>query len=311
MKKENYLIYIPLYFVFSYLTLLVKLRMTPAWFKGNLISNHKQLLAFTYTNNEQSRILQFQIPEFFHNIFHISIIDAYILQRWLFVFLSLVVFHFFLRAWYTPLRAFANVMTLLAIMPFTYFNHLQESAPLLMLTFILGMWAIREGKAVAFSFICLVGVLNNETMLILTILWFFCHLHSFHPKAILDVGFKTFLIGVPALAALLYIRYLTRDNPHLGEPFTLYKNINKISLGLSSSPLKWYRHVYLNIILIFGPMWLYAFWAPRSKPEFFRKCLYFLPFFIVPHFLTGVIYEVRQMIPIAFIIIPMTVSLLW
>ena len=35
----------------------------------------------------------------------------------------------------------------------------------------------------------------------------------------------------------------------------------------------------------------------------------FLPFFLIPHFLTGVIYEVRQMIPLAFMIIPMALEI--
>lgn len=309
MKKENYLVYIPLYLVFSFLTLVVKLRLTPAWFNGNLVRNHKSLLEFTYTNNEQSRILQFQIPEFFHQVFGFSIVDSYMLQRWLFVALALIVFHVFLRAWFSSIRSFACVMTLLAIMPYTYMNHLQESAPLLMLTFILGLWAIREGKAFVFSAVLFVGVMNNETMLILAVLWLFCRLQSFDLSSLFRESLRTFLIGAPALAFFFYIRYLTKDNPHLGEPFTLYTNLSRIQKSLLGSPFDWYRKVYLGIFFVFGPMWIFIFMNLRTKPEFFKRCLWFLPFFIVPHFLTGVIYEVRQMIPLAYIVIPMTFML--
>lgn len=310
MKKDSFLLYIPLYFVFSFVTLATKLKMTPAWFNGTLLSNHKKLLSFQYTNNEQSRVLQFYIPEFFHNLFNIPIIEGYILQRWLFTFLAFVCFHLFLRKWFTHLRSFASVAVLLVILPFTYFNHLQESSSLLMLTFIIGLWAIRESQALVFSLVCFIGVLNNETMLILAILWFFCHIKNGHLKHIFFEGLKTILVCLPAICILAYIRYITWDNPHLGEPLTLFTNLKRISLSLTRSPLLWYKAVYLNIIFVFGAMWIYAFIGLKKKPEFFRRCLYFLPFFIVPHFLTGVIYEIRQMIPIAYIIIPLTLILL-
>ena len=52
-------------------------------------------------------------------------------------------------------------------MPLTYFNHLQESAPLLALTFLLALWAIRERRTLVYTSVLFVGAFNNETMLFL------------------------------------------------------------------------------------------------------------------------------------------------
>src|SRR6266850_7022609 len=126
------------YFFVALIELQAKLSVTRAWFDGTLVDIHGRLLAFQWMNNEQSRLLQFYIPEAFRRLLGLSVIHAYILQRWLFVFLAFLCFHAYLRKWFDARLAFAGVMTLAAIMPLSYFNDLQESSALLLLTFLLG-----------------------------------------------------------------------------------------------------------------------------------------------------------------------------
>ena len=80
-----------------------KVALTLAWSDGLLVSNHRALLAFYYTNNEQSRVLQSLIPEFFTHAFHLDVPQAYGLQRLLFTWLSYLLFHCYLRRWFSPL----------------------------------------------------------------------------------------------------------------------------------------------------------------------------------------------------------------
>src|SRR5262245_64222774 len=78
--------FVPVYFFLSLINLVLKLRATKDdWFNGRLDENHQKLLAFEYTNNEQSRLLQFLIPESFVRFFGLSVQHAYMVQRWLFV----------------------------------------------------------------------------------------------------------------------------------------------------------------------------------------------------------------------------------
>ncbi len=224
------LVYIPVYFFISFTDLVLKLRHASGWQSGNLVSNHTELMAFQYFNNEQSRILQFLVPEALHRVFDFSIITSYAISRLVFVFLAFVVFHYFLRKWFSPIASFAGVMILSAAMPVTFLIHdLQESAPLLMLMFILGLWAIREEKDVLFSLFMLIGGgLTNESMLVLPLGYFLYRARSWNIKHLFLTGLRTILVALPAFMAQGALRYITRFQPHLGGAFHWPDNIEGI-----------------------------------------------------------------------------------
>lgn len=165
-----------IYFSLSVTALSLKIHQTPAWYSGLLISNHQKLMAIQFTNNEQSRLLQFLVPEFFHRVLGIYIENGYALARLLFVFLAFLSFHFFLRKWFSPAESFVGVLILSGALPIAFqVSDLQESAPLLMLMFVLCMWAIREGKDTLYCVFLLVGGgLTNETLLAIAAVHFSC-----------------------------------------------------------------------------------------------------------------------------------------
>lgn len=311
---REFRIFAPVYFFLAFINLRVKLFFTPLWFNGHLASEHENLISLQGVNNDQSRILQFWIPELLHRLLSISIEDAYILQRWTLVFLAYVCFHKYLRKWFDPAASFAGALFLAAIMPLTYFNHLQESAPLLLLTFLLGLWAIRENRIVCLLVVFFIGGLNNETMLILPLAYCAYNFKTFRPADLLPLGWKTFLLSLPLLVTVGTIRYITRHRPHGDDPWQLPYNIKGIlsSLRILGSPeltfLQMHRAVYLYIFFVFGAFWIYACLRLKDKPLFLRRASVIIPLFILGHFLTGIIYEVRQMLPLGFLIIPMALS---
>jgi len=294
-----------IYFFLSLINLRAKLAVTPAWLDGKLESNHNLLLAFQYTNNEQSRLLQYYTPEFFHSVLGISIPNAYILQRWLFVFLAFTCFHFYLRKWFDSSVSFAGVVFLAAIMPLSYQNHLQESASLLLLTFVLALWAIREHKTIWYMIVLFIGALNNETILVLPMVYFCFNFRSWDFRHLLRLSLMTIGTCLPAYVAVGFIRYITRDRPHLGGAWHLPDNLEGLINNLKFTPLEFYRAEYLYIIFIFGVFWLFAFLKYSHKPQFLKRAWLVIPVFIFIHFLTGITNEVRQMLPLGFIIIPM------
>ena len=293
------------YFFVALIELQAKLSVTPAWFDGTLVANHKLLLAFQYTNNEQSRLLQFYIPEAFVHLLGLSVINAYILQRWLFVFLALLCFHAYLRKWFDVRLAFAGVMSLAAVMPLSHFNDLQESSPLLLLTFVLGLWAIREHRTGWYMLALAVGAVNNETMLFLPSVFFFYGFNGLHWKRLGRLALATLASSLPAFLLVGAIRYLNRDRPHLGEAWQLPNNIEGLLGQLKSPPLDYWRAYYFYIFFLFGALWVYAFLKYARKPLFLRRAALMIPLFVVGHFLTGRIHEVRQMVPLSFLILPM------
>jgi len=289
------------------------------WFKGTLTENHILLWKFQYFNNEQSRLLQWIIPQAIMKFTHLSIPDAYMLQRFVFVFLAFLCFHFYMRKWLSPGESFAGVAFLAAVMPLTFGEgDLQESAPLLMLLFVLGLWAIRAQKTLIFELILVVGSMTNETILILPAVYFFYHFRWVHPKDVDSRNLRelfnlvehTLLIALPPFAIAAIIRYITRDRPHLGGDVILWssnwqgvwdsiKFINLFDL---------YTSEFLFFILLFSIFWLYALLGYRTSGLFLQRAFWIVPLFVIAHFVTGKIEESRQMIPLGFLLIPMGLS---
>jgi len=306
---RDYLCFAGVYFFLALVQLRAKLYATPAWFSGQLGRNHRQLLDFSYTNNEQSRLFQFLIPELFRRVFDLSIPDAYILQRWLFVFLAFLLFHRFMRNWFSHLEALCGVCLLAAVMPLTYRNHLQESASLLMLLFVITLDAIYHERRAAYAGLLLAGAFGNETLLSLGALWFLRRLKSLSFKSFVRTGVETALLSLPGFVALGIIRYINRDNPHLGQPLQFFHNIDRLVASAKLPLLHWHDAFGLHFIFIYGFLWLFALLAYRKAPFFFKRSVIFLPFFLIPHWITGITSEPRQMIPLAFVVIPM--SMFW
>lgn len=304
--------YIPIYFFISFTDLILKLRHAPAWQNGTLVENHNLLMAFQYYNNEQSRILQFLVPEALHRIFDTSIITSYAIARLAFVFLAFVVFHNFLRKWFSPIASFAGVMILSSALMVSFLIHdLQESAPLLMLLFILGLWAIREEKDGWFClFMLLGGGMTNETMLVLPLGYFLYRVRSIKFTHLLRTGIRTVLLAAPAFIAQGALRYINRFQPHLGGAFHWPDNIQGIWAELTFPYQAIFNGEFIYLFLVFSIFWILAVIGLFKSPLFFRRVFWITPFFLAANLITGKINESRQMIPLGFILIPMALFIM-
>jgi len=300
----------PLYATFAFIQLKLKLAATPAWFDGKLDKNHGKLLDFVYTNNEQSRILQFYVPEALRQVFDLSVPEAYLVQRALLVFAGFMVMHAYCRGWFDRAGAALCVSVLAAVMALSHMNDLQESAPLLMVMFVLCLWSIREHRELGYALTLLIGAMTNETVLVLAAVHFFFNAEKLPASGadlwrVVKAALRTFALTVPAFGYTLFIRYVTRDNEHLGGAWHLPDNLHGIAGAFTSDPLTWHRRHYTFFVFIFGPLWIYAYLGWREKPLFLRAASLMVPLFLGAHMLTGIILESRQMLPLGAVIIPM------
>lgn len=269
----------------GYATYYLKVISTPAWTDGTLDFVHKQLVAVDYFNNEQSRVLQWGIPEMIVQVSSIAVRHAYALQRLVFGTLAFFVFHLFLLRWLRPGAVLACTALYALFVAFTAQNDLQESAPLLGLTFCAGLWAMRERKDLLFALLVWVGALNNETMLFLPALYLLVHAER---ASWLRTGLRAFLLGLPALITVTLIRYATRDLHYLGGGWHLGENIR--SLGA--------------VFLFLGPFWLLAVWRIRQLPPFLQRSIAAIPLFLLPNMMIGIITETRLLLPLTFFVLP-------
>ena len=75
--------------------------------------------------------------------------------------------------------------------------------------------------------------------------------------------------------------------------------------------MDYWQAFYLFSVLIVGVFWFYALLRYAKKPLFLQRSALMIPLFILAHLLTGIISEVRQMLPLGFIIIPMALYYLF
>ncbi len=296
--------FVAIYACLSFLELRSKLQVTPAWFDGTLERNHAALLAFQYANNEQSRLLQFYIPELFVRVLGITVPHAYMIQRWAFVALAFMLFHLYLRKWFSNGLAFAAVCLLAAMLPFTFMNDLQESASFLMACSAAALWTIRDAGSWSAAAVLLLGALNNETTLALASVYAADRFRDWRPASLWNTAWRTLAVAAPAFAYTAWIRYVTRDRPHLGGARHWGDNVHGILADLQVNPLDYHQAAYLSMFFIFNVLWLFALLRISDKPRYVRATLVLLPALVIPHLLTGIISEVRQMVPLGFVVIP-------
>jgi hypothetical protein len=150
----------------------------------------------------------------------------------------------------------------------------------------------------------LLGALNNETILALPVVYFADRFSGWQLKALWNAVWRTLAVAVPSFAYTVWIRYITRDRPHLGGAWHWNENWKGMWNDLHLNVLDYSGAFYLSIFFIFNVLWVYAFWCFREKPRFIRATLLLIPAFIIPHMITGIIQEVRQMVPMGFVVIP-------
>lgn len=188
---------------------------------------------------------------------------------------------------------------------------LQESAPLLMLLFILGLWAIREEKDGLFClFMLLGGGLTNETMLVMPLGYFLYRVNSWKFSHLFTVGIRTVMLAAPAFIAQGYLRYINRFQPHLGGAFHWPDNIQGIWEELTFPYRSIFYGEYIYLFLVFSIFWFLALLGLFKSPRYFRRVFWITPIFLAGNLITGRIMESRQMIPLGFIIIPLALFVL-
>jgi hypothetical protein len=145
--------------------------------------------------------------------------------------------HIYLRRWFDIRISFCGVLILAAIIPLTFrIGDLQESSPLLLLTFLLGLWTKREDRKILMTVVFLIGGINNETMLILPLVYRLYNFVALDVRRIAILCRDTFLISLPMGIAVGTIRYINRDRPVRGGSWQLPNNLEGL---LNGSVLHW------------------------------------------------------------------------
>jgi len=209
-------------------------------------------------------------------------------------FAALCFFYLYLRSWFAPQTALLGMVVLAAIHPLTYFNyHYQPSSSLALLVFIVSMWAMDQKCWGCLLIWMIVGMLNRfDTAVFLMILLVLVSEQWNERRFLLFL----WLCGVLLLSTVggLWFYYGPRPAVH-SVSFHLSYNLTTIGTGL--------------LILLYGPFWIWPLKGLTEAPRFLRRAFWLVPFYILLHFFAAKVNEVRLFLPLATILIPLSLPL--
>jgi len=219
-----------------------------------------------------------------------NVFTAYVLLRGISTGLGLYFFDRYMRVWFTRPAAAGGALALAAIIPFTYFRVVQESDPINLLVFILAFWAMAVERDVLLFPLVLLGTLNRETTALIPALYFVARIGR---RPAREVGART--AGLAACWVAVY-----------GGLRLLYG-----SRGYYCDVIMWGRNIAswqptLQVLLLFGAMWVLAVIGARRAPTLLRRSLWLLPPYLALHYVVAMVNEVRLFLPYAPVIIPLS-----
>jgi len=258
--------------------------------KDAQVSLHNQVISKEAPAPIQYRIFVHYIAEGLMKYVGFSFLTSYNLIRFLFTFLSMYLFYFFLKEWFTPTESLLGTLFFIAILPFTYIRYYFQPMDIPNLFFfITGLFAARKKKFILFLIILAIAMTNRETAILLILVWFFTNWGIRKNK---DVLIETAIATAIGLGIYFYLRKIFTLKSYYSDLFYLRFNLTD-------------GRTYLYALITLGAFAYYGLKNFSSKPLFLRRLILIAPFFIVIHYTMTIMVEPRLWLPLIAVIIPL------
>jgi len=311
MKKYDevklfFLFYLPLTLITTYIHLRFTDKFGYEWETFGRLNGHSAIISGIAFAPTQYRILMPFIAEFIHQIIDISIPTIYYLLRVMTTFLTLCLFHSYLKRWFDTPTALIGTLYLTASLPLSYMYWPYPSDMVNLIIFILGFIVIRDNKDNWLYPLLILGSLNHEMVVFLILVYLFYHLGEMQVRKLI-FRLLSYLATFSVIMFWLRLKYGLLPNfmdnkVHLiGYPMWQF-NINLYSNLFKSFSL---THPALFILLIFGFFWILAFLNMKKKPKFLVKSAWVIPFYLIIQFLGANFAETRIFLPLFLLLIPL------
>jgi len=219
-----------------------------------------------------------------------DVTTPYFLLRAVVTGATLMVFHRYLRLWFSSAAAAGGALCLGAIIPYTQQRVVQESDPINLLVFVAAFWAIAVRKDRLLLPLVLVGTLNREAAALIPAVYFVARWGEMPARRL---AARTALLTAVwgAVYGGLLLSYGLRE--YYCDSFMLLVNVGS-----------WEPTAYLFVL--FGVMWVLAFRAGGDAPRFLRRALWLVIPYAALHYLVARVEEVRLFLPFAPVVIPLS-----
>jgi hypothetical protein len=224
------------------------------------------------------------------------------------IFFLLGVLHRYLRAWFSNEQALIGVLFAAATMPVALRDHYFQPWSILEAgLFAAGLLCIRDRRYRLLALVVALASLNRETALFIPLAFIFAVAGTKGEEgASGPAGLKAALLfgGYVATWAVVFfgLRMFIGGAPRA-------VTVEELLARNTISPAIFRTAVHLA--LIFGAFWVFAVAGFRRAPEFVKRTALLAPLYLAVVAVWGIWYEVRLLMPLYAIVIPLGLSFLY
>lgn len=274
---------------------------------------HNQIIAGTAPSPYRYRILVPFVGEVFTKALSVvlsvqaSFLLAYAIYDLLAVSFLLVTLFFWLRTWFNREQALIGVLFVAGTMPIALQDHYFQPWSLLEAGFFsAALLAIHRQRYWLLVSLVALASLNRETALFIPLAF----LLTIDMKGLLNTRNKNELKPILLFGSLFLIwtavflglRYFLGSASHIETiEGLLARNISKGSLF----------YTFLNGSLFLGGLWVFAFFGFRYAPYFIKRVALIIPLYLLTVMVWGVWREVRLLMPLYPVLVPLGLSFLY
>jgi len=225
-----------------------------------------------------------------------SFIYSYLIYDGMAIFFTLFLMLRYLNDWFTGEYSLFGVAFMALSMIIALRNHYYQPWSLLEMAFLIyGLILIRKEKMHLLALITAFAALNRETSYLIPASYFFVNIWDKENRK--NVILNTAIFSTIWLAVYVLLTIARSQTPYIHTMEELWRlNINHLP------------YATINISLFLGLFWIFSILGWRSTNKFLKRLVLLIPTYLPSVILLGVWHEVRLLMPLYPIIIPLALS---
>lgn len=236
-----------------------------------------------------------------------AFLRSYALYDLLAVFFLLAMLFFWLRIWFNREQALVGVLFVAGTMPIALQDHYFQPWSLLEAgLFSAALLAIHKKRYWLLAFLVALASLNRETAVFIPLAFLLTIEIKSHLNTNSQDDWSPILqfVGLLLIWALVFwgLRYFRGSAPPIETIAGL------LALNATKGSL---FYTFVNGSLFLGGLWVFALLGFRYAPSFIKRVALIVPFYLMTVMVWGVWHEVRLLLPLYPVLVPLGLSFLY
>lgn len=221
------------------------------------------------------------------------------------VTIYLIIFYSFLSKFFDNFQSLFGIMIIGITIPLALRDHYYQPWTILeALLILISMILIEKEKYISLILILILATLNRETAIFIPLLYFFNKVFYF---SISNKVFKIEYKSISKFLGLIIVWIIIFFGLRMLLP-THTDNITLASVWEFNTSKYGLFKAFINISLFLGFLWIYLISGFKLAPDLIKKSSLIIPIYLIAFLLFGMWYEVRLLIILYPIFIPIILS---